>query len=120
MSAFKLEEIQDGIVSKVINRAMGEIVENILDTTTSASNPRKLIVTVTVTPNEERNTASVGIDVQPKLVNPKTIQADFRIDKEKAQLNELVRPQDVKIKGQTYINEDGEVCDETGSPIEGE
>lgn len=117
---FNLEKIAGGTVNRVVNVKMKRLIENIMDTSTEALRPRKLIVTITVIPNDVREEASVDIDVQTKLEKPKTISTKIAIKKDmdgEIQATELTNENGVK--GQIYINDDGDICDDRGEAIHG-
>lgn len=63
----RLETIADGALAELFAKAVDEVMENIQDLNTDAEAKRRITLTLTFSPNEQRNTAAVGIAAATKL-----------------------------------------------------
>lgn len=70
-----LESIKDGAVKERFARQLRRVLDNIGDPNTDATATRKLVVTVSLTPNKDRTAADLDTEVDVKLAPPKTIES---------------------------------------------
>lgn len=111
MHEITLGTLAQGAVEERFNMALEEVLNNILDPNTTAKKARKIQLTVTLMPNENRQFTSVEFGVKTTLQSPKPVQTGLIIDmdgKGKAVAAEYSR----QIPGQTYVEPStGEIVD---------
>lgn len=66
-----LENLGGGAASERFTDAMREVVENVQDPNTDAKAKRRVVLTATIAPSEDREGAILSFDVQTKLASPK-------------------------------------------------
>jgi len=71
-----------GAVEEKLQYALAEVAANIADPNTDAKKTRKVTMTLTIKPNEQRTIASLDIDVKTSLAAPKTISTAIMIDRD--------------------------------------
>ena len=71
-----------GGVEEKLQYALDEIAENISDPNTDAKKVRKLTMTLTLKPNEQRTIANLEIDVKTSLAAPMGISTTLMIDRD--------------------------------------
>jgi len=76
--------IAGGGVEEKLQYALQEIAENIADPNTDAKKARKLTMTITLKPNENRLVANADIEVKTSLVAPVGISTTLLIDRDNA------------------------------------
>jgi hypothetical protein len=67
MNKINLDEYANGALSVQINRALETITNNIKDPNTEATAKRKITVTITLAPNQQRDFIAVGVTTKPTL-----------------------------------------------------
>jgi uncharacterized protein YuzE len=114
--SINLSSFADGAVSERFNIELLKVLENISDPNTDPKKSRKLQLNITLKGNENRDIASVGIQAKTTLAPAKDIESNIVLDYDS---NGKVIGSELKsgIKGQTYVNEDGEVVDDKGNDI---
>lgn len=111
-----LQELAGGAVAERFNREFQKVLNNIADPNTEAKKKRKVQMTVTVTPNEDRTLATITILAKPTLEPAKQIETQLVIGQDasgKAVAKELMSG----IPGQTFIDGDGDVATDTGDKV---
>lgn len=68
MKHIDLEKFANGALSEQINREFETVTRNVQDPNTEAKKPRKITVTITIKPNDQRNFSTVGIETKSSLV----------------------------------------------------
>ncbi len=76
-----LETLRDGMGIILFNRELEKVIANITDPNTSAEAKRKVVLTVTVAPNIDRDGATVLIEAICKLAPPKGETTTLHIGK---------------------------------------
>lgn len=112
----KLESLADGSVSERFKQELAKVLTNIADPNTSAKAVRNVSVTLTIKPNEKRDTAEVSISATSKLAPALEVLTTIIMDRDndgKAVAAELKSGQ----RGQSYLDDDGEVVSDTGEQI---
>lgn len=67
MKHVNLEEFAQGKLSAQINKALMKVTENIQDPNTDAEKVRKIVVTITLRPNPERNYVATAVETKTTL-----------------------------------------------------
>lgn len=115
-----INELSNGAVGERINIELQKVFENIQDPNTDWKKARKLTITITLNPDENRDIALVGVDAKPTLAPAKGVATKFVIDRDnqgKAVGAELVSG----TKNQMMFDPDtGEVLDDKGKKFEAE
>ncbi|MEK4854821.1 replication terminator protein [Paenibacillus sp. FSL H7-0756] len=112
----KLESLADGSVSERFKQELAKVLTNIADPNTAAKAVRNVSVTLTIKPNEKRDTAEVSISATSKLAPALEVLTTIIMDRDndgKAVAAELKSGQ----RGQSYLADDGEVVSDTGEQI---
>ena len=68
MKHFNLEEFAGGKLSVQLNKALEKVTENIQDPNTDAQKVRKINVSISLRPNDERNFVSTTVETKLSLV----------------------------------------------------
>ena len=84
MEAVSLATLGRGAVIERFDDELRRVLENIMDPNT-ADGAREVIVKVKIEPNEERNSASVGIFVASKVQGPKAVPTIIYMGKDRGQ-----------------------------------
>ena len=67
MQHCNLEEFAGGALSVQINKALRQVAENITDPNTDPKKPRKIVATITLKPNDQRNFIATGVETKVTL-----------------------------------------------------
>ncbi|MDT3393617.1 MAG: replication terminator protein [Bacillota bacterium] len=114
----KLSELANGGAQEKFNHELKRIAENILDPNTDANKKRKITLTTTFTPNDDRNIVTIAIDVKSTLAPEtgiNTLMMVGRNNKGRVEANELKSG----TPGQTYFDpEDSTLKDDKGEPVD--
>ena len=78
-----LDELMGGAVSERFAGEMKRVLQNILDPNTDAKKARKIQITVTVKPNENRNSAEFHVEAKSTLAAPLPVSTSVYIGKDK-------------------------------------
>ena len=74
-----IRALMDGAAIKRIDNAIRDVVSNILDTRTSPDKPRKVIMTLIIKADANRETAEVAVDVSTKLAALRPVTTDVSL-----------------------------------------
>ena len=98
-----LDDVMDGAIEARFNHAMLEVLENIADPNTEATKARKITLTVTIKPNDDRGFAAAVAEAKATLVPRKPVATyiSLDIDGAKATITEQTRetPEQIDIDG---------------------
>lgn len=115
-----LSDIADGEVQEQFTAEMKKVAQNILDVNTKAKAKRKVAIELTLEPNDQRDAVDVTINIKSKLAPQigvgTTMLVGRNVDTGMIEANELKSG----IPGQTYIDNNGVLKDDTGNPIDKE
>ncbi|MCS8620194.1 replication terminator protein [Lactiplantibacillus plantarum] len=115
---FDLTSISNGAVQEKWDKEMKRVAENIIDPNTDATKKRKVTLTMTLTPNKDRSVIDVDTEVKstiaPQASVATTMMAGRDLNTGEIAVNELKSG----VRGQTFIDQDGTVKTDTGTPIE--
>ena len=82
MEKLNLSTLAGGGVQEKLQYALDEVATNIADPNTDAKKTRKVTMTLTLKPNEQRSIANLEIDVKTSLVAPVGISTTLMIDRD--------------------------------------
>ena len=82
MDKLSFTTLAGGGVEEKLQYALDEVAANIADPNTDAKKARKVTMTLTLKPNEQRNIATLDIDVKTSMVAPKGISTILMIDRD--------------------------------------
>lgn len=112
-----LSDFAGGAVAERFNHELQKVLENIADPNTDPKKTRSVTLTVSIKADEHRDVANVSINTKSTIVAPKPLETKLLMDHDthgKVVASELKSG----VKGQTYINENSEISDDTGKVID--
>lgn len=114
-----LNELANGAVQEKFDREVQKVMENIADPNTDFKKKRKIQVTLTFQADEQRDIAAVEVEAKSTLAPSKGVMTKFVLDQDS---DGKVIGQELKsgVKGQTYVDDNGEIYDDRGQKIEAE
>lgn len=110
-------DLAGGAVGERLNIELQRAAENIMDPNTDWKKARKVQLTITLNPDENRDIALVSIDAKTTLAPARGVATKLVIGKDnagKAVAAELKSG----VKNQTYLEDDGSVRTDKGDPID--
>jgi hypothetical protein len=113
----KLDELADGAVLEKFNREMRRVLANIMDPNTDPQKKRKITITLTIAGDENRMTTDVSVAAKSTLIPARDVSTKLLIG-EDPYGNILGQELKSGIVGQTYMDDDGELRDDTGGLID--
>jgi len=111
-----LAEMAQGAFMEQFHRELNKVLANIADPNTDAKKARKITLTITLKPDENRDVVAVDAQSKSVLVPAKSLSTRIVIDREKDGTvvgAELMSAQ----KGQMYIDTDSQIKDDKGKVI---
>lgn len=111
-----LNNFANGAVAERFNLELQKVLENIADPNTDPKKARKLVLTVKVSGNENRDIADVEVEAKLTLAPAKPIESKLVIDRDN---KGKIIGAELKsgVKGQTFIDDDGDISDDKGNKI---
>lgn len=112
----KLESLADGSISERFKQELAKVLANIADPNTTAKTVRKITISLSIKPNDNRETAEVSIQAASTLAPAKEVMTTFIMDRDnegKAVAAELKS----SMQGQTFMDDDGDLAEDTGNKI---
>jgi hypothetical protein len=82
MADLSFATLAGGGVEEKLQYALNEVAENIADPNTDAKKARKVTMTLTLKPNEQRTIANLEVDVKTSLAAPMGISTTLMIDRD--------------------------------------
>lgn len=116
MGQVDLSNFANGAVAERFNIELQKVLENIADPNTDPKKARKLQLNITLKGNENRDVASVGVQAKSTLAPARDIETSIVLDVDS---DGSVVGSELKsgIKGQTFIDDQGEIRDDKGNEI---
>lgn len=116
---FNLSKIAEGAVQAKFAKEVKRVCENILDLNTDAGKKRKITLTLTYIPNDQRNSVDVLVEAKstlaPQVGTSTTMLLGRDMNTGFINANELKS----NVPGQTYIDvEDGKPKTDIGEPVD--
>ncbi|HIW72658.1 MAG TPA: replication terminator protein [Candidatus Levilactobacillus faecigallinarum] len=113
-----LTELANGAIQEKLDHTMKDVMTNILNPNTDAKKKRKVTITLTMAPSENRDTLTLDAQVKATLVPENAATTTVLVGRNDGgyiEANELKSG----TKGQTYFDpDDEELKDDKGEPIE--
>lgn len=113
---FNLSEIAEGGLQEKFEHALKQVLQNIDNPNTDAKKKRKIVIGIALSPSENRDTINIDTAVKTTLAPENGVSTTMLLGKgtnglEAAELKSGA-------KGQTFIDNDGNLKTDTGEPIE--
>ncbi|QSR02669.1 hypothetical protein J0J36_03090 [Lactococcus sp. LG1074] len=112
-----LSSLASGGVQENFDMEVKKLLENVQDPNTDAEKPRKLVMTLTLQPDESRELIKLDSQIKLTMAPTKSVTTNLI-----AGLNQSgeVEAQELKsgAKGQMYFDEEATVRTDTGVPVE--
>ncbi|GAA5395203.1 hypothetical protein SuUB92_14930 [Streptococcus uberis] len=111
-----LSAIGEGGLQEKVDKELEKVFDNILDPNTDTKAARKLTITLTMKPDDTRQTVATGMEVKSTLAPQTGVATTVLVGQKdgKVYANELKS----SIPGQMYFDEKGEVRTDIGQPVE--
>lgn len=111
-----LNGFAEGAAAEKFNNEMQKVLDNIADLNTDPEKVRTVTLTIKVKPSENRQTANVSVIAKSALAPAKEVSSTIIMDRDtKGKM--IGKELKSGIKGQTYINDAGDVATDTGEPV---
>ena len=111
-----LDNFADGAVAERFNMELQKVLENIADPNTDAKKVRKVTLTVSFKADDKRDVALVSVQAKSQLAPALEIETKIIMDQDSR--GNIVGAELMSgIKGQTFIDSDGDIADDTGNKI---
>lgn len=111
------ETFASGAMAEKLNVEMQKVMENIYDPNTDPKKVRKVTLTLTLKPDENREIINVGVDTKCSLAPSKGVSTTMLLGTDNAG-KVVSRELASGAPGQTYFGEDGVVRNDAGMEIE--
>lgn len=116
MQNMKLNTLAGGAVQEHFERELSRVVDNLTDLSTDPKKKRKITLTLDLTTNDNRD--YIAVDVQAKSTLTPTNATEFALmtgvsDKGNREVAELKSG----AKGQSFIDDDGDLKNDDGSEL---
>lgn len=111
-----LNSFAEGAASEKFNNEMQKVLDNIADPNTDPKAGRTVTLTVKIKPSENRQAAEVSVVAKSSLAPAKEVSSTIIMDRD-AQGKNVGKELRSGIKGQTFIDADGEVKTDTGESV---
>lgn len=106
-----------GALQERMNIDVNKVLENVMDPNTDSGKARSVTLKITFKPNEARNVANVTVTSKITISPAKDLSSSIMIDFDED--GEVIGRELISgIKGQSFINDDGEILTDIGEKIE--
>lgn len=111
-----LSAIGEGGLQEKVDKELEKVFDNILDPNTDSKTARKLTITLTMKPDDSRQTVSTAMEVKSQLAPQKGVATTVLVGQKdgKVYANELKST----VPGQTYFDENAVLRTDIGQPID--
>lgn len=111
-----LNSFANGAMAERLNQELQKVLDNVVDPNTDPKKVRKVTMVVSIASNENRELANVSVQVKSTMAPAKNIESQLIMDYDN---NGKITGAELKsgVKGQTYIDPEGDVSDDTGNKI---
>lgn len=112
-----LSSLASGGVQENFDMEVKKLLENIQDPNTEADKPRKLVLTLTLLPDESRELVKLDSQIKLTMAPTKSVTTNLITG---LNVNGEVEATELKsgVPGQMYIDEDAQLRTDTGVPVE--
>ena len=112
-----LERFADGALAEKVNIELQKVMENIHDPNTDAVKQRKVVITLTLKPDENREIIATNVDTKCTLAPAKGVATTMLLGTDA--LGKVVgRELASGAPGQTYFTDDGVLRNDEGEELE--
>lgn len=111
------ETFASGAMAEKLNVELQKVMENIADPNTDAKKTRKVTLTLTLKPDENREIISVSVDTKSTLAAAKGVSTTMLLGTDNAG-KVVSRELASGVPGQTYFDGEGVVRNDEGNPVE--
>lgn len=111
-----IQNLAGGAVAERIEHELKRIFENIKDPNTDATKVRKLSLNLTFKADAKRDLANLSFQAKPTLAPAISIETKILMDYDN-QGQVIGAELKSGMKGQTYIDEEGDVADDKGQKV---
>lgn len=118
MVKINLDQFCGGALSEQVNRALQEIAQNIQDPNTDAEKTRKLTITLTFHPSEDRILVKTDIQTKTALAPAAPVKTTIVTGKDLRTGKIEVTEYSKQVPGQMVMGDDGKVFDPMTGEIE--
>lgn len=111
-----LNNFADGAMAERFNQELQKVLDNVVDPNTDPKKVRKVTLIVSISSNEKRELANVSVQAKSTMSPARNIETQLIMDydsKGKVTGAELKSG----IRGQTYLDPEGDVADDIGNKI---
>lgn len=111
-----LTAIGEGGLQEKVDKELEKVFDNILDPNTDSKTARKLTITLTMKPDDARQTVSTAMEVKSTLAPQKSVATTILVGQKDGQTfaNELKS----SVPGQMYFDENAVIRTDIGQPID--
>lgn len=112
-----LNKVANGALLEMVNLELQKVFENIADVNTKETAKRGITIQLDFTPDKKRSIVGTDISVKSKLAGRTGTSTNFLVGESsngKATGGEMKS----EIPGQLYINNEGDIADDLGNPVE--
>ncbi|UYB50417.1 replication terminator protein (plasmid) [Lysinibacillus capsici] len=113
-----LNELANGALLERVNNDLQKIMENIYDPNTDATKARKLNITISLTPDKNREVIATDINTKITLASSVSVSTTMLLGKDTQTGKVVGRELASGAKGQTYFDASGVIRNDEGKPIE--
>lgn len=115
-TAINLEKFADGALAEKVNIELQKVMENINDPNTEVNKARKVVITLTLKPDEKREIIATTVDTKSTLVPSKGVATTMLLGTD-ANGKVVGRELASGAPGQTYFTDDGVIRNDEGDEI---
>lgn len=112
-----LNTFANGALAEKLDMEFEKVAENILDPNTEWKKPRKIVATITIHPNQERNLAQFTIDTKSVLAPMESVETTIMFGKDMRSGKVVTSEWKNQIPGQTEIEVEEEKTEQTANNI---
>lgn len=112
-----LNKLASGGVQENFDMEIEKLLENVQDPNTDAKTPRKLVMTLTLVPDEARELIQLDSQIKLTMAPTKSVTTNLIAG---LNINGEVEAQELKsgMPGQMYMDDEGSLRTDTGVPVE--
>lgn len=115
-TAINLEKFAEGALAEKVNIELQKVMENINDPNTEANKARKVVITLTLKPDEKREIIATTVDTKSTLVPSKGVATTMLLGTD-ATGKVVGRELASGAPGQTYFTDDGVIRNDEGDEV---
>lgn len=111
-----LNEFAEGALAERFNEELRKVLDNIADPNTDPSKNRTVTITVQLHGDDQRDIVNASVIAKSKLLHAKEVQTKLLMDAD-GEGNVVGRELKSGIKGQTYLDDNMELREDTGEKV---